>query len=105
MSKGNKVEAANTAIEKTKRGFACMSPEKRRALGSRGGTKAQATGKVKHWTPEEAAIAGRKGGIAVSNDRDHMSKIANMPKRPRFETAMKRLIEETGADQDPEDTD
>src|SRR5271166_2474035 len=68
------------------RGFAAMSPDKRRELGSKGGKTAHArgtankftsesasrAGKISHargtahkWTSEEAREAGRKGGASL----------------------------------------
>lgn len=43
------------------RGFASMTPERRRELGAQGGRKS--TGNFKH-NPERAKAAGRKGGLA-----------------------------------------
>jgi hypothetical protein len=42
------------------RGFASMSPERRKEVQSKGGKAAQATGKCYKWTKEEAGIAGKK---------------------------------------------
>jgi hypothetical protein len=50
---------------KQARGFALLSPEKRAAVSSLGGTAAQAKGKAHRWTKETAAAAGRKGGLRV----------------------------------------
>ena len=68
------------------RGFAGLSPEQRRALGSKGGKTAHergtankftpetasVAGRIPHengtahtWTSEEAREAGRKGGVAI----------------------------------------
>lgn len=70
-----------------KRGFAAMSPEKRKEISSKGGRAAHAKGAAHVFTPEEASIAGSKGGIAVSRDREHMSVIGkkggSAPKRQR----------------------
>lgn len=44
------------------RGFASMSPEKKRAIASKGGKAAHAMGTAHTWTSEEAKAAGRKGG-------------------------------------------
>lgn len=70
-----------------KRGFAAMSPEKRKEISSKGGKAAHAKGAAHVFTPEEARIAGSKGGIAVSRDREHMSVIGkkggSTPKRQR----------------------
>jgi general stress protein YciG len=51
--------------EKTRRGFAGMSPEKQREIASKGGKAAHAKGTAHHFTPEEARVAGRKGGQAA----------------------------------------
>ncbi len=42
------------------RGFALMSPEKRREIASKGGKVAHVLGKAHKWTSEEAQAAGRK---------------------------------------------
>lgn len=47
---------------KKRRGFAAMSPEKQRAIASKGGKMAHLNGVAHKWTPEEAREAGRKGG-------------------------------------------
>lgn len=60
---------------KSRRGFASMSPEKQREIASKGGRAAHAKGTAHEWTRDEARHAGRKGGVAVSRDRDHMSAI------------------------------
>jgi hypothetical protein len=52
------------------RGFASMSPERRREVQSRGGKAAQATGKCPHWTPEQAGAAGRKARAKAREKRD-----------------------------------
>lgn len=62
---------ANTS----KRGFASMDPSKQREIASKGGRAAHAKGTAHEFTSEEARVAGRKGGEAVSRDRAHMSQI------------------------------
>lgn len=62
---------ANTS----KRGFASMDPTKQREIASKGGRAAHAKGTAHEFTPDEARVAGRKGGEAVSRDRQHMSAI------------------------------
>jgi len=62
---------ANTS----KRGFASMDPAKQREIASRGGRAAHAKGTAHEFTSDEARVAGRKGGEAVSRDRQHMSNI------------------------------
>ena len=52
-----------------KRGFGAMDPARVRELASMGGKAAHAAGKSHRFTKEEAAIAGRKGGIAPHRSR------------------------------------
>lgn len=59
-------------------GLANVSPERRAQIAAMGGRKAHATGKAHRFTSEEAAQAGRKGGHAVSRDREHMAKIGRV---------------------------
>jgi general stress protein YciG len=62
---------ANTS----KRGFASMDPSKQREIASKGGRAAHQKGTAHEFTSDEARVAGRKGGEAVSRDRAHMSAI------------------------------
>lgn len=50
-------------------GFRGMDPERRREVVARGGYAIHAAGVAHHWTPEEAAAAGRKGGRAPRRTR------------------------------------
>ena len=60
---------------KSMRGFASMDREKQREIASKGGKSAHAQGRAHTFTHEEASIAGRKGGMKVSQDRGHMAEI------------------------------
>ena len=42
------------------RGFAGMTPDERRALGSKGGKTAHSRGTANKFTPETASVAGRR---------------------------------------------
>jgi general stress protein YciG len=61
--------------EKPKRGFASMDQERQREIASKGGKAAHVKGRAHEFTPEQARLAGRKGGQAVSQDRAHMARI------------------------------
>ena len=61
--------------ENERRGFAGMDQEKQRQIARKGGKAAHEKGTAHEFTPEEAREAGRKGGEAVSRDREHMSRI------------------------------
>jgi general stress protein YciG len=57
------------------RGFAGMDEDKQREIASKGGKAAHESGNAHEFNSEEAREAGRKGGEAVSKDREHMSQI------------------------------
>jgi general stress protein YciG len=52
-----------------------MDPLKQREIASKGGQAAHAKGTAHEFSVDEAREAGRKGGKAVSNDREHMALI------------------------------
>ena len=54
---------------KSRRGFAAMSPEKRKELASRGGKRAHELGVANTFNKESASEAGRKGGRAFHRKR------------------------------------
>ncbi len=51
-----------TENQKSRRGFAAMSPERQREIASQGGRAAHQQGVAHRWTSAEASEAGRKGG-------------------------------------------
>ena len=57
------------------RGFASMDPEKQKEIARKGGRAAHAKGTAHEFTSDEARSAGRKGGEAVSRNREHMAEI------------------------------
>lgn len=57
------------------RGFASMDREKQREIASKGGKAAHQKGTAHEFTADEAREAGRKGGVTVSQNRDHMAAI------------------------------
>lgn len=59
----------------SKRGFGSMDKEKHRQIASKGGKAAHEKGTAHEFSSEEAREAGRKGGEAVSQNRDHMADI------------------------------
>jgi general stress protein YciG len=52
-----------------------MDPDKQKMIASKGGRAAHAKGTAHEFTPEEAREAGRKGGMVVSQNREHMATI------------------------------
>ena len=58
-----------------RRGFAAMDESRQRQIAREGGRAAHRKGTAHEFTSDEARQAGHKGGIAVSQDRDHMAAI------------------------------
>lgn len=84
---------ANTS----KRGFASMDASKQREIASKGGRAAHAKGTAHEFTSDEARVAGRKGGEAVSRDRAHMSAIGREGGHSRGRTRQPGLGGNNGA--------
>jgi general stress protein YciG len=59
----------------SKRGFAAMDRQLQREIASRGGQAAHQRGTAHEFDSEEARLAGQKGGVMVSRDREHMAQI------------------------------
>src|SRR3954447_13826328 len=89
---------ANTS----KRGFASMDPSKQREIASKGGRAAHSKGTAHEFTSEEARVAGRKGGEAVSRDRAHMSAIGREGGHSRGRTRQPIAGENSSAATDSE---
>jgi hypothetical protein len=60
---------------RSNRGFASMDRGKQREIASKGGKAAHAKGTAHEFDSDEARNAGRKGGQAVSRNREHMAMI------------------------------
>ena len=52
--------SSSTPAERRLRGFAAMSPEKKREIASMGGRAAHACGRAHQFSSEEARAAGKK---------------------------------------------
>ena len=53
-------ESTNPSSERRLRGFAAMSPEKKKEIASMGGRAAHACGRAHQFSSEEARAAGKK---------------------------------------------
>ena len=60
---------------RSNRGFASMDRDKQKEIASKGGRAAHAKGTAHEFDSGEAREAGRKGGMAVSRNREHMAAI------------------------------
>jgi hypothetical protein len=72
-----------------------MDVDRQKEIASKGGRTAHSKGTAHQWSREEARVAGRKGGMAVSQDREHMAEIGRtggeMRGLPPGERAKRRL--------------
>ena len=59
------------------RGFAAMDKDRQRKIASAGGRAAHECGNAHEFTSEEARSAGRKGGMSISQNREHMAAIGS----------------------------
>ncbi len=68
---------------KKPRGFAAMTPERRREVQSLGGKSAQAKGTGHRWTTsEQAREAGKRSAAVATRDRERMSEIGKLGGHP-----------------------
>jgi Stress-induced bacterial acidophilic repeat motif. len=67
--------STGTASRRSNRGFASMDRSKQKEIASKGGKAAHAKGTAHEFDSGEAREAGRKGGLAVSQNREHMARI------------------------------
>jgi general stress protein YciG len=63
------------SAQRSGRGFAGMDQAKQREIASKGGRAAHEKGTAHEFDSEEARVAGRKGGLSVSQNREHMAEI------------------------------
>ena len=68
-------EQAHVQKGPSHRGFAAMDESRQRDIASAGGRAAHEKGTAHEFDSAEARIAGRKGGEAVSENREHMAEI------------------------------
>lgn len=75
MSSAASGGAGSNGGRKSARGFASMDATKQKEIASKGGRAAHAKGTAHEFDSSEARAAGRKGGVAVSRNREHMAAI------------------------------
>ena len=84
------------------RGFASMDPARQREIASQGGKAAHAKGTAHEFTPDEARVAGKKGGEVVSRDRDHMARIGREGGQARAGNVRARSAQSSTQHEQPE---
>jgi general stress protein YciG len=83
---GGSASASSQSRSRSNRGFASMDREKQREIASKGGRAAHAKGTAHEFDSGEAREAGRKGGVAVSRNREHMAAIGRRGGEARGQT-------------------
>ena len=78
---------------RSNRGFASMDSSKQREIASKGGRAAHKKGTAHEFDSGEARAAGRKGGVTVSRNREHMAAIGRRGGEARGANRAARLQE------------
>ncbi|HET7189525.1 MAG TPA: KGG domain-containing protein [Gemmatimonadaceae bacterium] len=84
-----------SARTRSNRGFASMDRSKQREIASKGGRAAHQKGTAHEFDSSEARAAGRKGGVTVSRNREHMAAIGRRGGEARGANRAARL-QQTG---------
>lgn len=84
------------------RGFASMDQDKQRAIAAKGGRAAHASGNAHEFSPAEARVAGRKGGEAISRNRQHMAAIGREGGHARHANARQQQQQPQEIERTPE---
>lgn len=87
---------STTGSRKSARGFASMDSKKQREIASKGGRAAHAKGTAHEFDSSEARAAGRKGGMAVSRNREHMAAIGRRGGEARGQRAREAAKAQSG---------
>ena len=74
-ARGDQATDSGQSRSRSNRGFASMDREKQREIASKGGRAAHQKGTAHEFDSSEARAAGRKGGVTVSRNREHMAAI------------------------------
>ena len=84
---------------RSNRGFASMDRTKQREIASKGGRAAHQKGTAHEFDSSEARAAGRKGGVTVSRNREHMAAIGRRGGEARGANRAARLQNGGSAEQ------
>jgi len=90
---------SGSAQRRSNRGFASMDRTKQREIASKGGRAAHQKGTAHEFDSSEARAAGRKGGVTVSRNREHMAAIGRRGGEARGANRAARLQGNGGAEQ------
>src|SRR5690348_14339526 len=87
---------SGSAPRRSNRGFASMDRTKQREIASKGGRAAHQKGTAHEFDSSEARAAGRKGGVTVSRNREHMAAIGRRGGEARGANRAARLQQNSG---------
>jgi general stress protein YciG len=88
-------ESGSAPRGRSNRGFASMDRSKQREIASKGGRAAHQKGTAHEFDSGEARAAGRKGGVTVSRNREHMAAIGRRGGEARGANRAARLQGQT----------
>ncbi len=88
---------SGSARTRSNRGFASMDRSKQREIASKGGRAAHQRGTAHEFDSSEARAAGRKGGVTVSRNREHMAEIGRRGGEARGANRAARLQQSADA--------
>jgi uncharacterized protein len=91
-------ESGSAPRGRSNRGFASMDRSKQREIASKGGRAAHEKGTAHEFDAGEARAAGRKGGVTVSKNREHMAAIGRRGGEARGANRAARLQSQGNAD-------
>jgi general stress protein YciG len=90
---------SGSSPRRSNRGFASMDRTKQREIASKGGRAAHQKGTAHEFDSSEARAAGRKGGVTVSRNREHMAAIGRRGGEARGANRAARLQSNGTAEQ------
>jgi general stress protein YciG len=93
----NGAQEQGSAKGRSNRGFASMDRSKQRDIASKGGRAAHQKGTAHEFDSGEARAAGRKGGVTVSKNREHMAAIGRRGGEARGANRAARLQNDNSA--------
>ena len=91
-------ESGSAPRGRSNRGFASMDRNKQREIASKGGRAAHEKGTAHEFDAGEARAAGRKGGVTVSRNREHMAAIGRRGGEARGANRAARLQNQNNGD-------
>jgi uncharacterized protein len=97
---GSSQNSAGQVRTRSNRGFASMDREKQKEIASKGGKAAHAKGTAHEFDSSEAREAGRKGGVAVSRNREHMAAIGRRGGEARGHSRARAAAQTNSGSQD-----